>query len=492
MLTRDGVAAEGVPVEDAAAVNAPTQRPFYKKRERIYPKIPHGRYRTLKWIAMAGTLAVYYLLPWVRWDRGANAPDQAVLVDIPSRKFYFFAIEIWPQEIYYWAGLLILAALGLFFISSLFGRVWCGYACPQTVWTDLFIHVERWIEGDRNARIRLDKARWGPVKIARKGVKHILWLAIGVATGGAWVFYFTDAPTLLPELIRFEASVSAYVTMGFLTLTTYVFAGLGREQICTYVCPYARFQAAMFDEDTMMVSYETWRGEPRGKHKKGQSWDGRGDCVDCNLCVAVCPMGIDIRDGQQMECVNCALCIDACNGVMAKVGRPRGLIRYDTLRNLERRAAGVAQRVRVLRPRTLIYAALLAAVAVLLLGTLFTRPDLDVTVQRDRNPLFVQLSDGSIRNGYTLKIINKAHDTRTFTLSLAGIEGATIDIPVLEVGDATEAELLVPADELRAFRLFVRAPRAALDGDSTDLFLTIADPHSAAKDTYDTVFRGPE
>ncbi len=480
-----------VPVEDVAAVNARKNRPLYKKRERIYPRIPRGRYRTVKWIAMGVTLAIYYLLPWVRWERSAGAPDQAVLVDIPARKFYFFAIEIWPQEIYYWAGLLILAALGLFLVSSLLGRVWCGYACPQTVWTDLFIHVERWIEGDRNARMRLDKAPWRAAKIARKAAKHLVWIAIGVATGGAWVFYFADAPTLFSQLLSFEAPISAYATMAFLTATTYLFAGHAREQICTYVCPYARFQAAMFDENTMMVSYDTARGEPRGKHKAGQSWEGRGDCVDCKLCIAVCPAGIDIRDGQQMECINCALCIDACNGVMPRVGRPRGLIRYDTLRNLEARAAGEAARVRLFRPRTVVYAVLLVGAAVLMMGTLFTRADLDVAVQRDRNPLFVQLSDGSIRNGYTLKVSNKSHDSRVLTLSLSGIAGALIDMPVEGVEAAAQAPLTVAPDSLGTFRVFVRAPRMALDGSSTDLAFSVVDEGSKAA-VYDTVFRGPE
>lgn len=481
-----------VPDEQVEVVNAAERRPFYRKRERIYPKIPRGRYRTLKWAAMAALLAFYYLLPWVRWDRGLNAPDQAVLVDIPARKFYFFFIEIWPQEIYYWTGLLIVAALGLFFISSLFGRVWCGYACPQTVWTDLFIHVERLVEGDRNRRMRLDRAPWGLEKIARKALKHFIWVLIGIATGGAWVFYFADAPSLFADLISFEAPPSAYITMAFLTGTTYLFAGHAREQICTYVCPYARFQSAMFDEDTLLVSYQTHRGEPRGKHKAGADWEGRGDCIDCKLCVAVCPQGIDIRDGQQMECITCALCIDACNGVMKKVGRPGGLIRYDTGRKLDARAAGDAVRVRLFRARTIIYASLLVGLTVVILATLFTRADLDVTVQRDRNPLFVQLSDGSIRNGYTVKIINKAHAVRDFALTLEGIDGAAVSITGDAVETDTGAVLTVGPDSLGSFRMFVKAPLGALEGASTDLTLRIVDAAGAAEDTYDTVFHGPE
>ena len=472
--------------------NSAENQPLYRKRARIYPQIPHGRYRLIKWVSMGGLLAFYYLLPWVRWDRGLSAPDQAVLVDIPARKFYFFFIEIWPQEIYYWTGLLVMAALALFFVSSLLGRVWCGYACPQTVWTDLFIHVERWIEGDRNARMRLDRKPWGVNKIVRKGLKHLVWIAIGVVTGGAWVFYFTDAPTLFGELIRFEGPASAYITMAFLTGATYLFAGHAREQICTYVCPYARFQSAMVDEDTMQVSYQPWRGEPRGKHKAGASWEGRGDCVDCNLCVNVCPVGIDIRDGQQMECISCALCIDACNGVMKRVDRPSGLIRYDTFRNFEARAAGKTVHVRLFRPRTLIYASLLLIAAVVILGSLVTRADTDVTVQRDRNPLFVQLSDGSIRNGYTLKIVNKAHATRTFTLSLAGLEGARMDVLGIDEADASAVSLTASPDAVETYRLFVSAPRAILAGEASDLTFMLLDPLTDLVIEHETVFRGPE
>lgn len=481
-----------IPQESVEPVNAAEHRPLYRKRERIYPKIPRGRYRSIKWAAMAILLAVYYLLPWVRWDRGLNAPEQAVLVDIPQRKFYFFFIEIWPQEIYYWTGLLIVAALGLFFISSLFGRVWCGYACPQTVWTDLFLHIERLVEGDRNSRIRLDKARWGVAKIVRKTIKHVIWVLIGVVTGGAWIFYFADAPTLFGQLIRFEAPASAYITMAFLTGTTYLFAGLAREQICTYVCPYARFQSAMVDEDTMLVSYQPQRGEPRGKHKAGASWETQGDCVDCKLCVAVCPQGIDIRDGQQMECITCALCIDACNGVMRKVGRPSGLIRYDTGRKLGARETGEKPVVRLFRPRTLVYSTLLIGLTVVILGSLFTRSDLDITVQRDRNPLFVQLSDGSIRNGYTVKIINKAHEVRDFTLTLDGLVGAEMVLVGDSAVDSASTVLTVGPDALASFRIFVTAPRASLQSASSDLQLLIVNTTGEAHDTYDTVFRGPD
>jgi cytochrome c oxidase accessory protein FixG len=473
--------------ERVEAVNARESRAFYKKRVAIHPKLVFGRYRQIKWAAMAVLLAVYYLLPWVRYDRGPSAPGQAVLIDVPARKFYFFFIEIWPQEVYYWTGLLIVAAVGLFFVSSLFGRVWCGYACPQTVWTDLFIYIERLIEGDRNARIRLAAARWTPLKIGRKALKHALWIAIGLATGGAWVFYFADAPTLLTQLVAGEAPLAAYLTIAILTGTTYVFAGLAREQICTYVCPYARFQSAMFDEDTMLVTYQAARGEPRGKHKKGEPWEDRGHCIDCNQCVAVCPMGIDIRQGQQMECITCALCIDACNGVMDKIGLPRGLIRYDTLRNMQARAAGQAPHVRLVRVRTLVYAGTLMAAAAAILISLFSRADLDITVQRDRNPVYVTLSNGDIRNGYTIKVLNKAHDVRSLVLAAEDLPGARLEVQGHDV-----LELRIGPDQIESFRVFVRVPSKALGETSTSFEFVLTEPSSGARAEHGAAFVGPK
>src|SRR5690606_13844123 len=257
----------------------------------------------------------------------------AVLIDLANRRFYFFFIEIWPQEFFLVAGLLVMAGLGLFLLTSTIGRAWCGYTCPQTVWVDLFLAVERAIEGDRNARIRLDQGPWTARKLALRAAKHAIWLAIGVATGGAWIFYFADAPALLADFVSGQAAPVAYITVALLTATTYVFGGLMREQVCTYMCPWPRIQAAMLDEHSLTVTYNDWRGEPRSRHARRAQAAGTpvGDCVDCNACVAVCPMGIDIRDGQQLECITCALCIDACDGVMDKIGKERGLISYATL-----------------------------------------------------------------------------------------------------------------------------------------------------------------
>ncbi len=411
---------------DARAVNSKEARALYKKREPIYPKLAQGRFRSFKWAAMIVLLAIYYVTPWLRWDRGPGRPDQAVLVDFDAGRFYFFFIELWPQEVYYITGLLILASFGIFLAAALFGRVWCGYACPQTVWTDLFIHVERLIEGDRNARLKLAKAPLSLSKVGKKVAKHAIWILIAAATGGAWVFYFVDAPTLLRDIFVGQASTATYVFIGALTFTTYSLAGTMREQVCTYMCPWPRIQAAMTDQDALTVTYRTDRGEPRGPHKKGETWEGRGDCIDCHQCVAVCPQGIDIRDGDQLECINCALCIDACDDIMHKIGRPTGLIAYDTHVNVERRKRGEAARIRLIRPRTILYAVLILVVGGIMLVQLLNRSTIDLNVIRDRSPPFVRLADGSVRNDYTLKLINMAPVTRHVAIEVTGLDGGRI------------------------------------------------------------------
>jgi len=485
-----GAMPDEVETIEVAAVNRRGERSLYAKRKRIHPKRAHGNFRRLKWVVMAVTLGIYYLTPWIRWDRGPGAPDQAVLIDFPGRRFYFFFIEIWPQEVYYLTGLLILAAVGLFLITSLAGRVWCGYTCPQTVWLDLFLLVERMIEGDRNRRLRLDRAPWSAGKISKKVVKHAVWLFIAVATGGAWVFYFADAPTLAGALVRFEAPMVAYGFIALFTATTYLLGAIAREQVCIYMCPWPRIQGAMLDEESLVVTYHPDRGEPRGAHKQGTGWAGRGHCIDCNQCVAVCPMGIDIRDGQQFECTTCALCIDACNGVMDKVGLPRGLISYDTLANVERRAHGLGPRLRLVRPRTLLYGAIIALVGAIMLYVLVTRPVLELNVQSDRNPLFVQLADGSIRNGYAVKILNKRHETRRFWILVDGLQGGELKV-VGALHDGEDA-FAVPPDSLRAFRVLVSAPKAALKDGAAELTFVVLDVESGEKALQDAVFRGPK
>ena len=496
---------DGVEVLDAQAVNRKEDRSLYATRKRIHPKRASGTFRQLKWWIMAITLAVYYLTPWIRWDRGPDAPDQAVLIDLASRRFYFFFIEIWPQEFFYVAGMLVMAGIGLFLITSTIGRAWCGYTCPQTVWVDLFLVVERAIEGDRNARIKLDSEPWGASKISRKFIKHAIWVLIGIATGGAWIFYFADAPTLARDFITGNAAFVAYATVGVLTATTYLLGGLAREQVCIYMCPWPRIQAAMLDENSLIVTYNDWRGEPRSRHAKRMRAAGEptGDCVDCNACVAVCPMGIDIRDGQQLECITCALCIDACDSVMEKLGMEKGLISYATLSeyNANMRVSGSVPadfggdirfdpatidpaRVRgtdgrlvsaikhtdwgsFIRPRTIIYSLIYAAIGIGLLAVLASRDRLDVKVSHDRNPVFVTLSDGSIRNGYELKILNMKVEPRSFKVTIDGLEGATVRFSGSDLDQGTSFDVDVEANQLRALKLFVALPRDRISAQTT-------------------------
>jgi len=465
---------------------------LYAAREPIFPRRVSGPFRTLKWWLMAFTLGIYYITPWIRWDRGPNLPDQAVLVDLASRRFFFFWIEIWPHEFYFVAGLLIMAGLGLFLFTSALGRVWCGYACPQTVWTDLFILVERWIEGDRNKRVKLWNAKWDARKVRLRLTKWGLWLMIAVATGGAWVFYFTDAPTLLKDLVTLSAAPVAYGTILVLTLTTFVFGGFMREQICIYMCPWPRIQAAMMDEDTITIGYRDWRGEPRGKHRKAADADKLGDCIDCNACVNVCPMGIDIRDGQQLACITCGLCIDACDDVMAKIGKPRGLIDYMALTDESRERAGETPKPiweHVFRPRTILYTTLWSAVGLALVVALFIRPSLELTISPVRNPTFVTLSDGSIRNTYDVRLRNKHGEVRPFEVSVEGDPALRVE---LEGDDDTTVD--VPPDSSKLQRVYVTAEResAASTAERTEFRIWVEDTTNGDRASGSTVFNGSD
>ena len=461
-------------------------QPLYAAREPIFPRRVKGFYRNLKWWVMAVTLGIYYLTPWIRWDRGPSLPDQAVLLDMQHRRFYFFWIEIWPHEFYFVAGLLIMAGLGLFLFTSALGRVWCGYTCPQTVWTDLFILVERWIEGDRNARVRLWNAKWDFRKFRLRLTKWTVWLLISVATGGAWVFYFADAPTLAVSLATLSAPPIAWATIGVLTATTFIFGGFMREQVCNYMCPWPRIQGAMMDPETLTVAYREWRGEPRGK----KNAEGTGDCIDCMACVNVCPAGIDIRDGQQMECITCALCIDACDDIMAKIGKPRGLIDYLALSDQEEEAKGKPPKKlwrHVFRLRTTIYTALWAAIGIGLVFALFIRPDIEMSVAAVRNPTYVILSDGSVRNIYDIRLLNKHGEDRVFHLSLT-----SDDILRIELEGTAERSITVPANETYLQRVYVTArPQDAASGqDVTDFRFWVEDIVSAERAHKDAIFNG--
>ncbi|CAA0113456.1 Uncharacterised protein [Starkeya nomas] len=430
--------------------------PLYEARRKIYPIAVHGTFRRIKWALLVITLGIYYLLPFVRWDRGPNAPSQAVLVDLANGRFYFFFIEIWPQEIYYVTGLLILAALVLFLMNAVAGRLWCGYLCPQTVWTDLFQAIERMVEGDPRERREKQKNASKAQRAFEAASKHFLWLMVAWWTGGAWVLYFADAPTLVWQLFTGTAPLVAYAWIGILTFTTYVLAGHMREQVCTYMCPWPRIQAALTDEYAFNVTYRYDRGEPRNSFKKAEALKLQGlpagDCVDCRQCVAACPTGVDIRLGSQLDCIQCGLCIDACDTVMKKVGRPAGLIAYDTEMNVQRRQKGLPPVRKLFRARTVLYTALIAVVGGIMVAALATRGSEGVSVIHDRNPLFVQLSDGSIRNAYTLRIVNKQPMPRRFAISVEGVPEARLEIaggiaetengqPVVEVGPDQTYEL---------------------------------------------------
>lgn len=447
------------------------QEPFFEKRRKVFPKVVRGSYRRLKWAIMAVTLTIYYVTPWIRWDRGPYAPHQAALVDIAHRRFYLFAIEIWPHEFYYVAGMLIMAGIGLFLVTSAVGRAWCGYACPQTVWTDLFVHVERLIDGDRNAQYRLDKAPWGPAKIARRLTKHGVWLLIAMATGGAWIFYFADAPTLARQLVSGTAPFVAYATIAVLTFTTYTLGGLMREQVCIYMCPWPRIQAALMDEQSLAVTYKYWRGEPR-THGLKRSNDLTviaadqsarvGDCIDCNACVAACPTGIDIREGPQIGCITCGLCIDACDEIMAKIDRAPRLIGYTTEADAKiayQGGAPITAIRRLFRPRTILYFGVWGGIGLAMLFALGNRTRLDLSVAHNRNPQWVRLSDGAVRNGYTVKIRNMEERPRDVEIAVAGLPGA-----VLWDGDGSRQDasqsvrLHVDADQVHPVELFVAAP----------------------------------
>jgi cytochrome c oxidase accessory protein FixG len=437
--------------------------PLYEARKKVYPQAVHGTFRRIKWAILIFALGVYYLLPFVRWHRGPGQPSQAVLVDFPNSRFYFFFIELWPQEVYFFTGLLIIAAMTLFLMNAIAGRVWCGYLCPQTVWTDLFYAVERWVEGDRRERMLSDKRGWTFTHIRQSVTKHFIWLMIAWWTGGAWVLYFADAPTLVKDLATFQAPFVAYLWIGILTATTYTFAGHAREQVCIYMCPWPRIQAALTDEWALNVTYRGDRGEPRVSVKKAEQLrlhgEPAGDCIDCHQCVNVCPTGVDIRNGIQLGCIQCGLCIDACDNVMAEIGRPPRLIAYDTDINGQRRQAGKPPIYRLIRPRTILYTAIIAVVGGVMLYALATRSSMDVNVLHDRNPLFVLLSDGGIRNNYTVRILNKG-PARTFNFAVSGLEGAELHAPGVEAGADGRLAVEVGQDQTREIRLSVQVKSA--------------------------------
>ena len=473
----------------------PDDENLYAARRKVYPQSVSGTFRTIKWVVLGITLGIYYCVPFLRWDRGASAPNQAVLVDLPNRRFYFFFIEIWPQEVYYLTGLLILAAMTLFLMNALAGRVWCGYLCPQTVWTDLFQAIERRFEGDRREHHLHDRQPWSVERLARSGAKHVLWLMVAWWTGGAWVLYFADAPTLVRELATLEAPFVAYGAIGILTFTTYVLAGHMREQVCLYMCPWPRIQAALIDEHALNVTYRYDRGEPRGSLKKNAALraqgNAAGDCIDCHQCVHVCPTGVDIRNGPNLGCIQCGLCIDACDAVMAKLGFPTRLIAYDTDTNIKLRQEGKPAVYKPVRSRTLLYAAVIVLVGAVMLYTLATRASEGLSVIHDRNPVFVRLSNGELRNGFTVRILNKALETRSFALTVEGLSDLDLRVVGEAAGSGRMTLITVGPDQTHELRALVSTHATLPPAASVTLTFSITDVKTGAKASASDHFRGP-
>ncbi|MCA1799482.1 MAG: cytochrome c oxidase accessory protein CcoG [Xanthomonadaceae bacterium] len=414
---------------------------LYVKPEKVYPREVSGRFNRLRVLAVVALLGWYYALPWLQWDG-----RQAVLFDLPARKFYLFGLVLWPQDFIYLALLLVIAGLSLFFFTALAGRLWCGYACPQTVWTEVFLWMERWTEGDRPQRIKLDAAKWSADKASRKAAKHTLWLLFALWTGFTFVGFFSPIADLGSRVFSFTLGPWETFWVLFYALATWGNAGFLREQVCIYMCPYARFQSAMFDKDTLIIGYDPQRGEPRGSRKRGAENKPAelGDCIDCTLCVQVCPTGIDIREGLQYECIACAACIDVCDDVMDRVGYPRGLIRYDTQSGMEGKEA------RVLRPRTLVYGTILLALIVGFGTALALRVPLSVDALRDRNALYRVIDDGVVENVYTLKVANRSERPRNFAIEVAGLPGLSIDM--------ADTVLALNGGEIREVPARLRAP----------------------------------
>lgn len=472
---------------------------LFEARKRLYPQSAKGRFRKLKWLLNTIFLSIYCLSPFLRFDRGPSASGQAILIDISNSRLYFFFIEIWPQEVYYLAGILILAAVILFFVTSLFGRVWCGYACFQTVWNDIFYAVEKLFQGDRNSRILLDRKN-SFAKFYKKFLTHVTWILISLITGFTFVCYFNDAFALTKNLLHGEIGLNILWWILGIAGATYIMAGFAREHVCTFMCPYSRFQSAMFDRDTLIITYDEKRGEPRGKlvhndlRKKDISLSAgdtktNGDCIDCKQCVVVCPQGIDIRNGLQMECIACGLCVDACDEVMEKIGLPKGLIRYDTEAHLQEPKK--TNKFRILKPRTFYYATIILAVSFVMLHSLIVKPSLEVSAIPDRNPLFVKLSNGAIRNGYTLKISNKTHSDKVFSFKFLQPQEAEIKVQSYE--EVGAEHLPVQAEETRSFKIYVSLPPEFLEKMTQEnIFLSgiITDKSSLEEHKIEMVFVG--
>ncbi|MCX8087126.1 MAG: cytochrome c oxidase accessory protein CcoG [Rhodocyclaceae bacterium] len=434
---------------------------LYKARKKIHPRAVTGVFATWRWIFVWLTQLLYYGLPWLQWN-----DRQAVLFDLVNRKFYLFGLVLWPQDVFYLAVLLIISAYSLFLFTAVAGRLWCGYACPQTVYTEIFLWIEQKIEGDRSARIKLDKAPLDARKFRLRATKYGLWALLALWTGFTFVGYFTPIKVLWEEIWSWTLGPWETFWVFFYSAFTYVFAGHLREQVCLYMCPYARFQGVMFDPDTLVITYDAERGEPRGQRKKGVDPKsiGKGDCVDCSLCVQVCPTGIDIRNGLQYECIGCAACIDVCDEVMAKMGYPKGLIRYTTENALAQHWGWREILRHVVRPRIIVYTVILLGITGGLIWGLAHKADLRVNVIRDRAVLAREVEGGLIENVYRLQVMNVTEAPHRYTVSVSGLNGIEL---------SGETQLEVPPATTRSFSVAVRAPLDAAPKGSHTIYFDV-------------------
>ncbi|MGI1671000.1 MAG: cytochrome c oxidase accessory protein CcoG [Neptuniibacter sp.] len=446
-----------IPVQDVTPKSKKGQTEnfdLYAKREHIYVKNYTGIFKKFRQISSFIMLLMFFGFSWLTWDG-----RQAVLFDLPNRQFHVFGMTFWPQDFMLLSWLLIILAFALFFFTVFAGRLWCGYACPQFVWTWIYIWIENHTEGDRNARMKLDKQKgWSSEKIRKKGLKHLLWIVFSIASAVAFVGYFTPIRELIPSVFAAELGPWEFWWIGFIAVATYGNAGWLREQVCIYMCPYARFQSVMFDQDTLIISYDEQRGENRGKRKKGSDYkaQGLGDCIDCNACVHVCPVGIDIRDGLQYECVACGACVDACDDMMERVGYPKGLVLYTTEHQLD------GNKTHIMRPRLIGYFAVLCAMFIAFAYTLYSRIPLEVDILRDRGQLFSELPNGNIENVYTLKLANKEQVDHDYSISVSGIEGMEYkgeDVVTIKSGELLDLPIRITV-----------APRYLSKANNTILF----------------------
>jgi cytochrome c oxidase accessory protein FixG len=479
MKPAEGQPRKVIPIAPAAADNSQTEVvSLYEAQKKIYPRSISGIFARWRWVMVFLTQLIFYGLPWFEWGQ-----RQMVLFDLGARRFYIFGLVLYPQDFIYLTGLLIISALSLFLFTAVAGRLWCGFSCPQTVYTEMFMWIEHKIEGDRSARMRLDNGPWTFEKVWKKSLKHLVWIAVAFWTGFTFVGYFVPIRELGSELLALQGTWQIFWVL-FYGFATYGNAGYLREQVCKYMCPYARFQSAMFDKDTLVVTYDPERGEPRGPRNKSidHKAKGLGDCIDCTLCVQVCPTGIDIREGLQYECIGCGLCVDACNTVMDKMKYPRGLIRFSTQNGVKNHWTQSQMLKRVLRPRVLIYTAVLALLCVGMLASLVVRTPLKVDVVRDRAALSRIVAGGKLENIYRLQIMNATEGTQRYRISARGLEG-------LEV--ASESEIDIGPAESRWVAVRLQVPYGSAAPGSHTVFFDIQAQGDKAQVAEKSVFLVP-